>query len=189
MRKVTLSGHVVEIYDAIDELPMRRFHRYNKMVLVDAGIGSDLSALDAHLEKAAMFIKDKTPELAQKELENLRQCVYFIHTGLSPRSLAFAVLVKSIDGKPCDDMSDKALQEVSERLSGVSVRETAALFEAVKKLAPSQDIIIKAAAVADFRPKNPKDEKIKKKNSSNVISAALCQAAVVHGQGQRGNCL
>ena len=42
MRKVTLSGHVVEIYDAIDELPMRRFHRYNKMVLVDAGIGSEI---------------------------------------------------------------------------------------------------------------------------------------------------
>lgn len=133
MRRVTLSGHVVELFDAIDGLPMRRFHKYNKMVLVDAGIGSDLSALDAHLEKAAMFIKNKTPELAQTELDNLRQCVYFIHTGVSPRSLAFAVLVKSIDGKAYDDLSDKSLQEVCDMLSEVSVSETAALFEAVKK--------------------------------------------------------
>lgn len=158
MRKVSLSGHVVEIYDAIDELPMRRFHRYNKMVLVDAGIGSDLSALDAHLEKAAMFIKDKTPELAQKELENLRKCVYFIHTGLSPRSLAFAVLVKSIDGKPCDDMSDKALQEVSERLSGVSVRETAALFEAVKKKIDDELRVYFPGMFDDARDKEYYDE-------------------------------
>jgi len=51
----------------------------------------------------------------------------------------------------------------------IDVTSAKEMFEAVKKLAPSQDIINKAAAVADFRPKNPKDEKIKKKNSSNVI--------------------
>lgn len=53
-----------------------------------------------------------------------------------------------------------------EKVDVISAKD---MFDAVKELAPEHDIIIKAAAVADFRPKNPKDEKIKKKNSSNVI--------------------
>ena len=53
-----------------------------------------------------------------------------------------------------------------EKVDVISAKE---MFDAVKELAPEHDIIIKAAAVADFRPKNPKEEKIKKKNSSNVI--------------------
>ncbi|SFG24937.1 phosphopantothenoylcysteine decarboxylase / phosphopantothenate--cysteine ligase [Lachnospiraceae bacterium C7] len=43
------------------------------------------------------------------------------------------------------------------------------MFEAVTSRAKEQDIIIKAAAVADFRPTNPKDEKVKKSNSTGII--------------------
>ena len=39
------------------------------------------------------------------------------------------------------------------------------MFEAVKKEANDCDIIIKSAAVADYRPKNYCDEKIKKKDN------------------------
>ena len=43
------------------------------------------------------------------------------------------------------------------------------MFEAVKKEANDSDIIIKAAAVADYRPKNYSDEKIKKKDEEMNI--------------------
>ena len=52
MKTVKIGEYTVEIYDAIDELPMLRFHKYNKMLLVDAGIGSDLQDFDTHIEKA-----------------------------------------------------------------------------------------------------------------------------------------
>ena len=39
------------------------------------------------------------------------------------------------------------------------------MFDAVTAYAPTQDIIIKAAAVADYRPKYTSDEKVKKKDS------------------------
>ena len=78
MKTVKIGEYTVEIYDAIDELPMLRFHKYNKMLLVDAGIGSDLQDFDTHIEKAMRYARSKTPELTAIELDNMRQNVYFI---------------------------------------------------------------------------------------------------------------
>lgn len=44
------------------------------------------------------------------------------------------------------------------------------MFDAVTKLAPEQDIIVKAAAVADYTPQNTAEEKIKKMDGENSIS-------------------
>ncbi len=49
----------------------------------------------------------------------------------------------------------------------VPVKSAADMAEAVKTRAEAQDIIIKSAAVADFRPVNVASEKIKKKDSSD----------------------
>lgn len=47
----------------------------------------------------------------------------------------------------------------------VNVRSAKDMYESVTKLSGEQDIIIKAAAVADYRPSNYVDEKIKKNDS------------------------
>ena len=78
MRKTELNGHKVSVYDGIDELPMRRFHKYNMLLMVDAGIGGDLSALDNHLERVAAYVRNDRKEEAGKEIENLRQSVWMI---------------------------------------------------------------------------------------------------------------
>lgn len=133
MRTTKIGKYNVEMYDAIEELPMQRFHKYNKMLLIDAGIGSDLADFDRHIEKAAIYARSKTPELAATELDNMRQNIYFIQTGLSPRYLAFAVLVKSIDGKECNDLSDDGLQKIVDMFADVPVKDIAAEFSEVKK--------------------------------------------------------
>lgn len=46
----------------------------------------------------------------------------------------------------------------------VQITSAREMFEAVKAVYEQQDIVIKAAAVADYRPKNPADEKVKKKD-------------------------
>ncbi|MEE1305990.1 MAG: bifunctional phosphopantothenoylcysteine decarboxylase/phosphopantothenate--cysteine ligase CoaBC [Agathobacter sp.] len=51
----------------------------------------------------------------------------------------------------------------------IPVVSAADMAEAVKKAAREQDIIIKTAAVADYRPANPADEKIKKKDGDSSI--------------------
>lgn len=51
----------------------------------------------------------------------------------------------------------------------VNIKSAKDMFEAVKEYAPSQDIIIKAAAVADYTPANTSDQKIKKKDGDMSI--------------------
>lgn len=133
MRTAKIAGKVVEMYDTIEELPITRFHKYNKMLLIDSGIGSDLADFDRHIEKAIRYAGSKTPQMAITELENLRQNVYFMQSELSPRCLAFAALVKSIDGEPCDDLSDAALQKIVETLGDAPKNAITAELEAVKK--------------------------------------------------------
>lgn len=133
MKECIINKHNVVLYDSIDELPMLRFHKYNKMLLVDAGVGSDLADFDKHIEKAIRYAHSKTPQLAAVELENMRQNVYFIQSEISPRYLAFAVLVKSIDGNPCNDLSDDGLQKIVDLFADVPNAELTAHLEAVKK--------------------------------------------------------
>lgn len=51
----------------------------------------------------------------------------------------------------------------------VQITSAADMTEAVKACSKEQDIIIKAAAVADYRPKNTADEKLKKKDADLSI--------------------
>lgn len=132
MRTIQLGKHSLEIYDSIDALPVARFHKYNKMLLVDAGVGSDLADFDSHIERAIRFCRSK-PELAATELENLRQTVYFIQSELSPKHLAFCVLIKSIDGVECEDISDESLKKLLDKISDVENSKLTATLEAVKK--------------------------------------------------------
>ena len=133
MKEVKLGKHKVMLYNSIDELPIVRFHRYNKCLLVDAGLGSDLNAVDGHIERAVRFINGDHRKEAATEMENIRQTIYLILQGMNPRHLAFAALVKEVDGKACDDISDEGLKRTLELLGDVPVGEMTAENEAVKK--------------------------------------------------------
>jgi hypothetical protein len=133
MKNIKIGKYDVELYDSIEDLPMIRFHKYNKMMLIDGGIGSDLSDFDGHIEKAIAYNKSKTPELANIELENLRQNIYFIQSELSPKYLAFAVLIKTIDGVEKNDLSPEGLQKVLDFFAEIPHSEITAHSEAVKK--------------------------------------------------------
>ena len=52
----------------------------------------------------------------------------------------------------------------------VPVVSAADMAAAVKETAEQQDIIIKAAAVADYRPDHPVDEKVKKKDGDATLT-------------------
>lgn len=133
MMKIKLGKHSVDIYESIEELPILRFHAYNKALLIDSGVGSDLNAWDNHIEKTIRFIRSGKSDLAEKELDNMRQNVYMIQMNMSPKYLAFCALVKEIDGKPYNDMTTSGLEKVLSILSDVTVEQMAAQLDAVKK--------------------------------------------------------
>ena len=133
MKEMKLNGHDVRIYDSIDSLPIVRFHQYNRMLLVDAGIGSDITDFDGHVERVVRYIRKGDNENAAKELDNLRQNVFMIMSGQSVHDLSFACLVYSIDGEVCDDISPEGLSKVLHKLGGATRKELADGFRPVKK--------------------------------------------------------
>lgn len=132
MREETIGKHKVKIYDSIDELPIIRFHKYNKYMLIDSGVGSDLEDADGRFVRAMKFIKSD-PELAIKELQNLRQLLHLISETINPTHLAFATLVAEIDGEPRTDLSDTGLSEVIRILGEAKKGWIDWLLELVKK--------------------------------------------------------
>lgn len=133
MVTVKIGKHTVEMYDTFEELPIVRFHKYQKLLLVDAGIGSDIAAFDQRIEKTRRFLMAGKPEQAQQELENMRQCVFLIQSGVNPKHRAFAALITKIDGQDCTDIGDDALAAITEKLNDVPESELTAQLEAVKK--------------------------------------------------------
>lgn len=133
MQTIKIGKHTVEMYDTIEELPIVRFHKYQKLLLIDAGIGADIHAFDQRIEKARRFLMDNKPDKAQQELENLRQSVYFIQNGINPKHRAFAALVAKLDGVECNDVSDDGLAKLTDTLNDAPESELTAQLEAVKK--------------------------------------------------------
>lgn len=133
MVTVKIGKHTVEMYDTIEDLPIVRFHKYQKLLLIDAGIGADINAFDQRIEKTRRFLMDGKTDKAQQELENLRQSVFLIQSGINPKHRAFAALVAKLDGVECGDVSDDGLAKLTEMLNDAPESELTAQLDAVKK--------------------------------------------------------
>lgn len=133
MRRINLYGHKLDIYDSIDDMPVVRFHKFNRYLLVDSGIGATVSDVDKHLSRTIEFLHQGDNVNAVKELENLRQGIHLVEQGISPKGYAFAVLVKAIDGKDLDDISDDGLKAVMDKLPNMTIKELSSLIEESKK--------------------------------------------------------
>ena len=118
MRTLVINNKKLVMYDSIEELPIANFQKYNKFLLIDAGIGSDINDIDQHIAKIAKYIKSNQ-SLAMQELQNMRQNMYMIASGISPKYLAFAALIHSIDDKKVEDLSDENLKLVLESLKTI----------------------------------------------------------------------
>ena len=127
-----MAGKVVMLYESIDEMPIQNFQKYNKCLLIDAGVGSDIDDIDQHIVKIAKYIKSDK-EKAMQELQNMRQNLFMISSGISPKHLAFAALVHSINGKKVTDLSDSNLQAILESLQTVKRSWLVRILAEIKK--------------------------------------------------------
>jgi hypothetical protein len=119
MKNLIVNKKVVRVYDSIDEMPIVNFQKYNKYLLIDSGIGSDADDIDAHITRVAKFIKSNNAKKALQELQNMRQNIYMVNSEISPKYLAFAALIHSVDGKEVNDLSDDGLKKLLQDLKEV----------------------------------------------------------------------
>lgn len=118
MKKLVINNKRLLVYDSIDELPIANFQKYNKYLLLDAGIGSDVNDIDAHITKIARYIKSD-PKQAMQELQNMRQNLFMISSSISPKYLAFAALIHSVNDNKVTDLSDDNLKTILDSLKTV----------------------------------------------------------------------
>lgn len=116
MKTVELNGKKLQMYDSIDELPIINFQKYNKYILFDSGIGSDVNSIDEHLVKLAKLIKTDKAK-ASRELQNMRLNMHMIVSEITPSNMAFAALIHSIDDEPLTDLSEDNLKHILETLN------------------------------------------------------------------------
>lgn len=110
MKRLRINDKIILVYDSIDEMPIINFQKYNKFLLIDSGIGSDVDDIDAHIIKVAKYVKAGDEKKALAELQNMRQNIYMVNSEISPKYLAFAALIHSVDGKEVTDLSDDGLK-------------------------------------------------------------------------------
>lgn len=123
MKHLVFGKKDVVMYDSIDELPVRRFHRWQKMLMMAAGVGATLADFDSHIERVVAFLKNEDKDNAIKELENLRQNVNLMQNEVPLSALAFAALVKSVDGVDTDDISEDGLQRTLDMIGEATMKE------------------------------------------------------------------
>lgn len=136
MTSLELKGHKIEFFDSIESLPFKRMNEFNKYVIIDSHLGSTIFDFDKSLSKVTQFLQKNMVNETVQEIQNLRQVVFNILNGNDVKGLAFACMIKSIDGKEVTDFSQVNLNKILEKLSewgllGVQLLET--LSEVKKK--------------------------------------------------------
>lgn len=133
MQKVKVGNLDLEVFDSIEDLPMNRYHLFNRYLLIESGIGSDLSALDAHFEKVGKYLQLDQKDNALAEMTNLRNCVFMIQEQLKPDMMAYATLIYSINGKLVTDLSEQGLKDIKAQIEHASKNTLLRLFLGLKK--------------------------------------------------------
>ncbi len=123
------------MHDSIDVLPIENYINYNRLTMLDAGIGSDLNAVMNHWDSIQRYCAKGDTESLNKQLTNYRQALTFIVSNVSPRMLSFVTLIHKIDGKVLQDFSDENMGKVLKQLSrkGLTVRIVESFLDWVKK--------------------------------------------------------
>lgn len=137
MKEYKFNGHALEVYDSIQDIPVTRFQQFNLNVMIESGIGSDLSSYDQHTNSIIRMIQSGKSEDAIKELRNRQQNLHFIMNNVSPKMTAFAAVLHRLNGRIIQEseLNEEGIKKIIEELGSVkvSVSFVDKILSAVKK--------------------------------------------------------
>jgi len=119
MKTIEHNGHKIEVFNGADNLPMKRYQRFNKFLMLDVEVGSSFEDYDRRTAKAVEFLKKKMIDEAIQEIHNRRQMVYNAFQEYSPKNNALVILIHSIDGEVFTDYSADGLSKVIDKLDEI----------------------------------------------------------------------
>lgn len=186
MKTVTTeNNNTIKYWTDSKEMPIGRYAKLQKFLLVKTGIGDTIDDVSAHYTKLFSYLAHEKNAEARTEAENLFYNHYAILNNEDFIAYAFAAHVHSIDGVQYDDISDDGLQVVIEKLkeTGISYGEVESIVMDTKKkivaelqlyfpkiLDPTEDyqfyqlltqlILLKCDALVSENPEETNKEKI-----------------------------
>lgn len=133
---IKIKNHEIELFDNTQSIPILRFQKMNKYLMMSSEIGNTFEDYDLRTQKVLSFLQKKMINEAILEMENRRQTVFNAYNEFSPRGKAFAVLIKRIDNKTFDGCSPSDLDNVLTHLDKIGlshIKSMEALDEVKKK--------------------------------------------------------
>ena len=127
--------HEIEIFDTVENLPVKRFQKFNKLQILSSDVGSDFTDFQQRIIKISQYVQKDMRDFALKELENFNLSLFNGIEEVSPRSMSFAVLVKRIDQTIYKEFSENDLERCLKHLDNIEFDKEAAqkLLREVKK--------------------------------------------------------
>ena len=158
MKKVVINNTVLELYDGIEELPIVNFQKFNKYMLIDSGIGSDFEDVNNHISTLAHLVKSSDKAKALQELQNMRQNMFMIISNISPKHMAFAAFIHSVNGQKVTDLSDENLKRILDSLRTVKRSKIIDLLTELKKKVQTELVLYFPAEFNSAKNKEAYDQ-------------------------------
>lgn len=119
MKVVTKGKHKIKFYDSIRKLPIRRYSKFNKHMIIANEVGESIGDYDKRMQRAIGYIASEDMKSAMVELTNQRQGLHNALQEYSPVGMALAIMVHSIDGKEFDDFEEDTLSLILDQLDSI----------------------------------------------------------------------
>lgn len=113
----------IDLYESIEDLPIDRYNKFNRYALMDSGLGSSINDTLLHLNKVVEYIKVDSKDNAIKAVNNIIENVQLIQGEHHPIQAAYVCLIKSINGKPFNDLSESNINRTLDMLKEVQARQ------------------------------------------------------------------
>jgi hypothetical protein len=131
MREEKVNGHRFEFYNSIEDLPISRFHKYSKYMLVASGIGDSVADVDAHITQILNLIDTDAPK-AKQELLNMRHNIVMVLQQQDLRHIGFLYFTFKVDGKVWEDFSEEGVAHLFELACGEREIEMARIEKEIR---------------------------------------------------------
>jgi hypothetical protein len=119
MKVITIGKHTIEFYDSIRKLPIRRYQKFNKHMIIAAEVGETISDYDKRMQRAIGYVANEDCKSAMIELTNQRQGLHNALQEYSPQGMALATMVYSIDGVLYEDFEEDNLNGILDTLNKI----------------------------------------------------------------------
>ena len=116
-----MSKNKIEYFDSIETCPFKRWQKFNKYLSLASEVGDSPSDMFTRIDRASGYIGAKNNDAAIKELSNLKLTIWNAIQEYSPKGTALAVMVKSINGVECNDITTKGLNDTLNKLNELGV--------------------------------------------------------------------